>query len=146
MPEAGGGEEEREGPTLAATALMILMSLGLAAFSLIIIYYGVRTGSRAETPGMDAWFQVLFGVTGLMLSLKMVYDVLRMKISPEEEEPTMISRLQCVECGHWTEREFKQGEYVGLLTGERCPKCGGEMFVAAIYAKRPRKQAKRPLL
>ncbi|MDK2463773.1 MAG: hypothetical protein QI223_03235 [Candidatus Korarchaeota archaeon] len=142
MPEE---REAKEGPTLAATALMILMSLGLAAFSVIIIYYGIRAGSRTETPGMDTWFQVLFGVTGLMLSLKMVYDVLRMKIAPEEEEPTIVSRLQCVDCGHWKEREFREGEYVGLKAEEACPKCGGSMFVAAIYAKKPKKQARRPL-
>ena len=140
MPEEE--REDREGPTLAATALMILMSLGLAAFSVIIIYYGIRAGSNTEAPGMDTWFQVLFGMTGLMLSLKMVYDVLRMKISPKEEEPIIVSRLQCVECGHWREREFKEGEYVGLKAEEACPRCGGPMFVAAIYAKKSKKQAR----
>ena len=138
-------EEERREPTLLATALMVIMSLGLAAFSAIIIYFGVKSGSRSGAPTMDAWFQVLFGVTGLMLSLKMVYDVLRMKISPEEEEPTIVSRLQCVECGHWKEREFREGEYVGLRAEEACPKCGGPMFVAAIYAKKSKKQARRAL-
>ncbi len=136
-------EEERREPTLLATALMVIMSLGLAAFSAIIIYFGVKSGSRSGAPTMDAWFQVLFGVTGLMLSLKMVYDVLRMKIGPEEVEPVIVSMLQCSSCAHKWEREFKEGEYVGLRVDEGCPKCGEKAIVAAIYAKQPKKAKRR---
>jgi len=119
------------------------MSLGLAAFSVIIIYFGVRSSSRPAAPTMDAWFQVLFGVTGLMLSLKMIYDVLRLKIGPEEVEPVIVSMLQCSSCAHKWEREFKEGEYVGLRVDENCPKCGEKVIVAAIYAKPPKKAKKR---
>ncbi|UXD21733.1 hypothetical protein IPA_07365 [Ignicoccus pacificus DSM 13166] len=50
----------------------------------------------------------------------------------KEEEKKFITVLKCPKCGFQKERDWKQGDFVGLVEG-KCPKCGALMEVYAIY-------------
>jgi len=44
-------------------------------------------------------------------------------------------------CGYFEVRERKGNEYVGMVLGEKCPKCGGELVVVSIFSE-PEKRIK----
>ncbi len=47
--------------------------------------------------------------------------------------PEIHTELVCSDCGFKEIRRFKEGDYIGLETGEKCKKCGGPTFVNLIY-------------
>ncbi len=50
----------------------------------------------------------------------------------EEEEEKIWTELKCTSCGYATKREWKEGDFVGLVEGS-CPKCGSPLKVWNIY-------------
>lgn len=47
--------------------------------------------------------------------------------------PNVVTVISCMGCGYREEREFKAGDFVFKRLGS-CTKCGGELFISAIYA------------
>ncbi len=50
-----------------------------------------------------------------------------------ESKPKLITVIKCLSNDYEVEREFTQGDFVGKIEG-KCPKCGSQLFVVAIYA------------
>ena len=50
----------------------------------------------------------------------------------EEKEGKIWTELKCTSCGYTEKREWKEGDFVGLVEGS-CPKCGSPMEVWNIY-------------
>jgi len=46
------------------------------------------------------------------------------------------TRIKCFNCGYTIERVYQKGDYVGRVVG-KCPRCGGELVVSAVYEVRP---------
>lgn len=47
--------------------------------------------------------------------------------------PEIHTELICIECGFKEIRRFKEGDYIGKDTGEKCKKCGGGTQISLIY-------------
>ncbi len=45
------------------------------------------------------------------------------------------TKLKCLNCDHEFEREFREGDYVGMKVEKGCPKCEGDAIITAIYVK-----------
>ncbi len=132
---SGSGErEQRREVSVGHLALLMALVIGLAAFSILLIWLSVLD-IRAGRDAMNAFFQFIMGLAGLALAGKSLADMTRMRLSSGEKPVEVVSVIQCVDCGHSAERNFSDGEYVGMLTGERCPECGGPVYVARIYVK-----------
>jgi len=53
--------------------------------------------------------------------------------SKKEPEKRIVTLLRCPSCGYTKTREFREGDFVGKVTEEKCPKCGENMVIDAIY-------------
>jgi ribosomal protein S27AE len=49
------------------------------------------------------------------------------------ETKRIVVELVCTECGYREFKQFEEGDYVGRVYASRCPRCGGDMVVDAIY-------------
>jgi len=49
-----------------------------------------------------------------------------------EKEEKYVTVVKCPSCGYEVKREWKEGDFVGLVQGP-CPKCGAMMEVWSIY-------------
>jgi predicted RNA-binding Zn-ribbon protein involved in translation (DUF1610 family) len=52
-------------------------------------------------------------------------------------EVRIVTVARCPNCGYEVRRPFREGDYVGKLLDEKCPKCGAQMIVEEIYAEGP---------
>ncbi|NPA84755.1 MAG: hypothetical protein GXO07_01965 [Crenarchaeota archaeon] len=50
----------------------------------------------------------------------------------KEKEEKFVTVVRCPKCGYEVKREWKEGDFVGLVQGP-CPKCGAMMIVWNIY-------------
>ncbi len=114
-----------------------------AAVSVLLIWSGARemaTHGRADTISM---IQFTIGVVSLMLVVKAIVDMSKMReeLAKERVLGPVITIVQCLDCNTKMERTFKDGEYVGKLTGENCKNCGSSrVIVRLIYTKAPRSE------
>ena len=53
--------------------------------------------------------------------------------------PKILTIIQCTKCGYSKEREWKRGDFVGLVEG-KCPKCGALMMIMNIYKESSEEQ------
>jgi len=77
-------------------------------------------------------------MTLILLTLLMAFvlaamDVVRRRRRFRLELPRIKTELKCPSCGLKEVRDFKQGDYISKVTGERCKRCGGQLVVFAIY-------------
>ncbi len=120
----------------------ILISMA-AAVSLLLIWSGARemaTHGRADTISI---IQFTIGVVSLVLVVKAIMDISRMReeLSKEKVLGPIVTVVQCLDCNTKMERTFKDGEYVGKLTGENCRNCGSsKVIVKLIYTKTSRSE------
>jgi len=61
----------------------------------------------------------------------------------KEEEKKFVTVLKCSKCGYQREREWKEGDFVGMVEG-KCPKCGSLMEVVAIYKEGEKEEEEKP--
>ena len=59
----------------------------------------------------------------------------------EKKERKIWTELKCTSCGHVEKREWKEGDFVGLVEGS-CPKCGAPMKVWNIYKEGEEEEVK----
>ena len=48
--------------------------------------------------------------------------------------PEVKVQLLCEKCGFKEIRDFKEGDYISKKPGEKCEKCGGDMYIDIIYS------------
>ncbi len=47
--------------------------------------------------------------------------------------PEIHTELMCIECGFKEIRKFREGDYIGKTTDEKCKKCGAPVHINLIY-------------
>ena len=74
----------------------------------------------------------------LMVEFLMLVAVLPTLRSEEPViEREVVSELKCKKCGAVVVRKFFRGDVVFQKTRTKCPECGGEMIITAIYSVIP---------
>jgi len=81
---------------------------------------------KLQLPPDIIWLIVI-----LILIIYLVYDTYARR--PKKTEKIIRERLVCTKCGYVVEREFEPGDFIGLVKG-KCPSCGGDLKIKAIYA------------
>lgn len=65
-----------------------------------------------------------------------------MAISSETKQPLVVKTvIKCMTCDYSIVRDFQQGDFIPKLVGT-CPKDGGKLYIAGIYAESPNNQHK----
>ncbi len=78
-----------------------------------------------------------FTLVTIALTLFLVAYMVAMSVFSRRKELKVrktYTLLKCLRCDYKSQREFKEGDYVGKIDGE-CPKCEGPLVVYAIYDK-----------
>ncbi|MET1101209.1 MAG: hypothetical protein ABWW69_01845 [Pyrodictiaceae archaeon] len=74
------------------------------------------------------WSAVIATLVALMLASISIAASARQKQEPKRT----ITIVKCYSCGYTIERDYKPGDYIGK-EDQKCPKCGAQMYVDAIY-------------
>ncbi len=104
----------------------------LMLLSAWIFWDGLR---EKGTDSTSSFFKLIAGMAGLITATKAASDVIRSIRGIKKPKWEYVKLLKCLKCNYKAEREFKQGEYVGMSWKEPCRVCGGPMVIDAIYAK-----------
>lgn len=78
----------------------------------------------------------LYILSMVLISVVMVVYMVLVTIGPrskKEAEKRIVTVLRCPRCGYKKTREFKEGDYVGKIVDEKCPKCDARLVIDAIY-------------
>lgn len=67
----------------------------------------------------------------ILVVVFMIYDTYKRK--PKKTTQIVRESLRCVKCGLVVEKDFEPGDFIGLIKG-KCPTCGGDLKIKAIYA------------
>lgn len=70
-------------------------------------------------------------VAFILIVLYMLYDTYKRR--PKKTIQMVRESLKCIKCGLVVEKEFEPGDFIGLLKG-KCPTCGGDLKIHAIYS------------
>ncbi len=54
-----------------------------------------------------------------------------------------VTVLKCPSCNLELKRPYRKPEYIGMKTQEKCPKCGMELLVYAIYEESPKRKTRK---
>lgn len=109
---------------------------------------GIMIGAilYANISGTQGWMWLLFGL--FMGSLLMREGGVAIQESRSIAVPgggryKVFAKLTCSnpDCGYTEIRERKNGEYVGEVLDTKCPKCGSDLVVSAIFSE-PEKKIK----
>ena len=119
-------------------AFWLVSFLGIAAVSFVFFYLGVEALMRNSTN--EALLNLLMGFAGTGIAVKVAHDMFRARKAMMEEEQEVFTELSCPECGRKVIREFRDGEFVGGIVDDRCPRCGVPLLVVKIYTKAPKKE------
>ncbi len=90
----------------------------------------------ATQPLGDYTILILNIIAMILIAVMVVYNIVAANKAVKRQKPRLRTRIECLACGYSVEREYRQGDYVGKPEG-RCPKCGSEMIVAAVFEERP---------
>ncbi len=94
----------------------------------------------AATEPLGDWTVILLNILATVALIAFAASSLLASLKKQKgEKPKLRTRVECLSCGYSVEREYRRGDYVGKSEG-RCPKCGGEMIVTAVYEERPRER------
>jgi len=113
----------------------------LVIFSVWMIWQGAK---NEDASNVDSLFKIVAGITGLGIAVKMSLDVIKAIRGIKGPKWRYRTLVRCLNCKFQSEREFKEGEYVGKKWDDPCPACGGPMVIELIYAKPP--EERRSLL
>ncbi len=83
---------------------------------------------------------VLAGLVAMTTTM-MLFNVKKKK---NEEEKKFITVVKCPKCGFTKTRDWKEGDFVGMVEG-KCPKCGSLMKIHAIYKEGEEEEEKLPI-
>lgn len=133
-------EEKRKIP-YGFYIIWMLSLAGILIISIVFLYLGISNLS-GSTIGESA-LNIIMGIAGLGIAAKVGYDMFRTRMSFREEAFEVLTELLCMECGERFSRPFKEGDYVGKISEEKCPKCQGYSSIAVIYSKTPKGKEKK---
>lgn len=54
-----------------------------------------------------------------------------------------LTSVKCKSCDYSLERPFKEGDYVGKILEDKCPKCGGDLVIKAIYVEKATNEVRK---
>ncbi|BEP17043.1 hypothetical protein PYJP_03950 [Pyrofollis japonicus] len=83
-------------------------------------------------------FYTVYVLSVMLLSVVMIiYMVITVLGSrkKDKEEQKVVTVLKCPQCGYVKKREFREGDFIGKIVDEKCPHCGVNLVVDAIYAE-----------
>jgi len=106
----------------------------LTLFSVLMIWYGLKKGNVEDT---NSLFKVIAGVMGIGIAVKTSMDLVKAIRGIKGPKWRYMTLVKCVKCNFKSEREFREGEYVGKKWDKPCPACGAPMIIESIYAKPP---------
>lgn len=78
----------------------------------------------------------LYMLSMVVLSVAMVIYMILATLGARgkrEPEKRVVTILSCPKCGYTKIRDFREGDYVGRVVNERCPRCGVNLVIDAIY-------------
>ena len=129
--------EEKHGESYMIVFLFIIsISVLLGA---VLIWVGLQGSSSGS---LNSMIQFLLGITTIAVAAKMMSDLMETKKKEKEHKYDIVTVLQCRSCGTKMERPTRDGEYVGMVAGEKCQKCGANsMIIRFIYCKTPLEQS-----
>lgn len=85
---------------------------------------------------------ILFVVT-IMFFLILLSDIKKQGRRMILKNPEIKVQLLCEKCGFKEIRDFKEGDYISKKSGEKCEKCGGDMYIDIIYTITKLEEAKQ---
>ncbi len=106
----------------------------LVLFSTWMIWHELKKGNIGNT---NSLFKVFAGVMGIGIAIKTSIDVIKAIRGIKGPKWKYMTLVRCLKCNFKSEREFKEGEYVGKRWDKPCPACGAPMIIDVIYAKPP---------
>ncbi|MDK2372695.1 MAG: hypothetical protein QI197_04885 [Candidatus Korarchaeota archaeon] len=123
----------------------IASMVGIVLISVLFFYMGFSSLQEGNTN--DAILNIVMGVAGMGIAVKVAYDMAKARLAYQEEHQEIFTELHCTNCGRKMLRTFKEGDFVGKLsTDDKCPKCGSSMLIVSIFAKTPKQKAKEKAL
>ncbi|MGC8932050.1 MAG: hypothetical protein ACP5KE_03045 [Candidatus Methanodesulfokora sp.] len=129
-------EERRRESYMIVFFFIISISILLGA---VLIWVGLQ---GAPSGSINSMMQFLFGIITIAVAAKMMSDLMKTREKEKEHKYEVVTVLQCKNCGVKMERPTRDGEYVGMITEEKCQKCGtSSMIIRFIYCKTPLEQA-----
>ncbi len=120
--------------------IWVLSLAGILIISTVFLYLGLS--NLKEITG-ESFLNIIMGIAGLGIAAKVGYDMFKARISLKEEAFEVLTELLCVICGEKILREFKEGDYVGKVSEDVCPKCQSSPSIVAIYSRTPKGKEKR---
>lgn len=106
----------------------LIPTLAAASVALAIILIALSLTIRQ----LEAAASLLFFLTLVVASASLIAMAAQRGL-PAKPTPSFISVVSCLKCDNREEREFREGDFV-FKRLDKCPKCGGELFISAIYA------------
>jgi hypothetical protein len=64
-------------------------------------------------------------------------------MSSQQQELRVRTVVKCTRCDYTNTRDFKDGDYVLKTEEGQCPKDGGELYIAGIYAEEVKREQQR---
>ena len=85
---------------------------------------------------LDGPLILLIAIIVFLSSYLLISYLRESSTQKKEEKGKIVTVKKCLSCNYVLNKPYDKGEYVGRV-GEKCPKCGGEMMVTAIYLETP---------
>jgi endogenous inhibitor of DNA gyrase (YacG/DUF329 family) len=73
-------------------------------------------------------------ILSVIMVVYMVVTILGTRKKSREEQK-VVTVLKCPQCGYTKKRDFQEGDFIGKIVDEKCPHCGVNLVVEAIYAE-----------
>ena len=83
-------------------------------------------------PDLYTLYMLSMVILSVAMVVYMVFATLGSR-GKREPEKKVVTVLRCPRCGYTKTRDFREGDYVGKVVDEVCPKCGINLVVDAIY-------------
>ncbi len=72
-------------------------------------------------------------LTIIALAILIIQLYMEYRRKPKQAKYIPKELVKCRKCGYEIERDYEPGDFISLVKG-KCPKCGGELIVKAIYS------------
>ncbi|MEM2020647.1 MAG: hypothetical protein QXP80_00270 [Zestosphaera sp.] len=81
---------------------------------------------------LDPIYILLIAIVVFLASYMAVTYLRESSAQKKEEKGRVISLSRCLNCSYMLSGIYDKEDYVGRKSG-KCPKCGGELIITAIY-------------
>lgn len=117
--------------------IVVLFSVLVLVYSIWMIVSSVR--GRMEGRSDEFYFGLLAGIVGIGLALSSLVRLRNRLVLISKGEGRTSTVVECPKCRIKTIRDFQKGDYVNKRL-EKCPKCGEDKIITAIYFEKPLRQ------